>query len=426
MLLNAMFVLDVSSPGAVVLLGRVADRHSPAIASAAGLPTRIFGLQSPFARNLCFIGAEVDPGRVVPGAPPMHVLHLAGTGVELEDALASCLGECVERVSQIEHPGEQLQRRVWRDAKPEVAPSAAETVEDLVTRTDCADVPIAWMKGRLLACGSPVLVPADWCLRRGPGSLLGIPGAALSTGCAAGRTYASAAVSAVLELVERDAIAHWWVAGRRGKPLANDGAAAGEAASLLARLRGDGASRRSWLLDISTDLPVPCIAAISVDRDGRGLACGFAARRSCAAAARSALLEMCQMELALALARSKQERMGEETLTAGDRRQLALGSQISADACDLLHADGLPIPWAEPTNSATAEDHLAVLRGELGARGIEAVLVDLSRANLRLATVFAVAPGLQMLPSALVSPRLERAMKMYGGGARWTNNLSLF
>lgn len=421
MLCNTMFVLDLSSPAALALLARVSERHGAALASAARLPERIFGLQSPFAPGLCFIGAEVVPGRVVPGSPPMDPLYLAGTGLDIEDALAGCLGECVERVSQVERPDERLHLRSWRDAKAEVPGSAADTVELLLAKADVGDAAIAWLDGRLLSSGESVLVPADWCLRRGSRSVLGIPGAAPSTGCAAGRTFATAAVSAVLELIERDAVAHWWIAGRRGRPLADDGPAAGVAGPLLARLRGEVTSRKSWLLDIGTELEVPCIAAVSVDPDGRGLACGFAARLTPEAAVRSAVLEMCQMELALALARSKRERQGEQALTAGDRRQLALGMQIPAQDCDLLYPEG-----SARTAPEAGVDDLDGLGARLRSHGIEVGLVDLSRPNFKLATVFAVAPGLQMLPSSLVSPRLAHAIGAHGGGARWTGGLSLF
>jgi ribosomal protein S12 methylthiotransferase accessory factor len=189
----------------------------------------------------------------------------------------------------------------------------------------------------------------------------------------------------------------------------------------LGRLRGEVTARKSWLLDIGTELQIPCIAAVSVDPEGRGLACGFAARLTPEAAVRSAVLEMCQMELALALARSKLERQGEQALTVGDRRQFALGIQISADDCDLLFPEGLA-----RTGPEAGVDDLDGLGARLGGHGIEVGLVDLSRPNFKLATVFAVAPGLQMLPSGLVSPRLERAMEVHGGGARWTRGLSLF
>lgn len=105
-----------------------------------------------------------------------------------------------------------------------------------------------------------------------------MPGAALSTGCAAGPSFEAAAARALLELVERDAASLWWIGGRRARPVAAAGAANVEAVRLLASLREWSKERTTWLLDITTDIEIPTLAAVSVDADGRGLACGLAAR----------------------------------------------------------------------------------------------------------------------------------------------------
>src|SRR4029077_15357944 len=113
----------------------------------------------------------------------------------------------------------------------------------------------------------------------GPGARqLAIPGAAMSTGCAAGPSFDAAASRALLELVERDAASLWWIGGHRPRPLAFDDQAMTEGVRLLSSLRQDNRRRASWLLDITSDLAIPCVAAVSVDDDGRGLACGLAAR----------------------------------------------------------------------------------------------------------------------------------------------------
>ena len=63
--------------------------------------------------------------------------------------------------------------------------------------------------------------------------------------------------------------------------------------------------RRTWLLDITTDIGVPCVAAVSCRADGSGFAFGLAARPALEAAVRSAILEMCQLELADAVVATK-------------------------------------------------------------------------------------------------------------------------
>ena len=135
----------------------------------------------------------------------------------------------------------------------------------------------------------------------------------LSTGCAAGRTRADAVLHGLCELVERDAAGLWWRGGMRGRPLAFDDQASGEAAALLAALRRGNESRRTWLLDITTDLGIPAIAAISCHADGKGFACGLGARPTLAGAARGAIMELCQCELAHAVVAAKRAEGGGQT-----------------------------------------------------------------------------------------------------------------
>jgi ribosomal protein S12 methylthiotransferase accessory factor len=225
-----------------------------------------------------------------------------------------------------------------------------------------------------------------------------------------------------LELVERDAAALWWIGGQRGKPVAADGPAMAEAVRLLGRLRQGTEERATWLLDIATDLDIPAIAAVSVDADGRGLSCGLAARLAPEAAARAAILEMCQMELALPVVEAKRRQRGEGALNAADRRHLARARRIDAD-CPLLHPVGTPRRW--PPHSSNT-DELGALRAAFARRGIEAALVDLTRPDLAIPVVQAVAPGLQPMPGDRVSARLERIRAATGGGEPATAGIALF
>ena len=60
------------------------------------------------------------------------------------------------------------------------------------------------------------------------------------------------------------------------------------AEALLPRLRQRATRRRNWLLDITTDIGVPCVAAVSCGANGFGFAFGLAARPTLKASARSA------------------------------------------------------------------------------------------------------------------------------------------
>jgi ribosomal protein S12 methylthiotransferase accessory factor len=66
-----------------------------------------------------------------------------------------------------------------------------------------------------------------------------------------------------------------------------------------------------------------------------------------------------------------------------------------------------------------------VILGALHRIGIEAALVDLTRAEFGIPVVRAVAPALQLMPSALVTDRLRREIAASGGGARHTGGIPL-
>ena len=301
--------------------------------------------------------------------------------------------------------------------------AAAGLIEGLLHRaTHNAGTQAAWVRGRELSTGNDCLIPADWCLRRPQPGPLAVPGAALSTGCAAGPTFEAAAVRALLELVERDAASLWWIGGQRARPVAADSPAMAEAVRLLATLRQDNRERTTWLLDITSDLDIPALAAVSVDGTGRALACGLAARLSARDAARAAIFEMCQSELAHPIVQMKRQQRGDAALNAIDRRHLARATAIDAGSCELLHPLGLPRNDTEPESPAQP---LAHLRATFVRCGIEAALVDLTRPEIGIPAAWALAPALQLMPCELRAERLERTIAATGGGERFTNGIAL-
>ena len=269
-----------------------------------------------------------------------------------------------------------------------------------------------------------MLVPAEICLRRLPERARMTPPFLLSTGCAAGRTKTDAVLHGLCELVERDAAGLWWRGGMRGRPLALEDPAVGEAAALLAGLRRGNESRRTWLLDITTDLGIPAIAAVSSHANGKGFACGLGARPTLAGAARGAIMELCQCELAHAVVAAKRAEGGESRLNARDRDHLARATQIDADTCSLLHPRGMPRGTSASRRQPGRTDRLA--GGPAGGsehrhvrRRPDAPCVhDTCR------------PGHHPRPAdralELESTRLRRAIAATGGGQQATGGVRLF
>jgi ribosomal protein S12 methylthiotransferase accessory factor len=418
-----MLEIDLSSGPAAALVRTLAERHGEALARVALLPARLFLIDSPWAPGLVFVGGEADPRRLPTPLALETSFSLAGSGESVEDALTSCIGECAERLSQIERPEDIVRECALPEVRPEAMPAAVDLIERLLQHApNGAGTQPAWVRGLALSTGDDCLIPADWCLRRPLPGQLAIPGAALSTGCAAGPSFEAAAARALLELVERDAASLWWIGGQRPRPVAADSAAMAEAAQLLARLRHDNKERTSWLLDITTgDLDIPAVAAISVDSAGKRLACGLAARPSAKEAARAAVFEMCQGELALPIVEMKRQQRGDAALNAIDRRHLARAA-VDAGTCELLHPLGLP---RSDTGESSAQPPLARLQAAFVRGGIEAVLVDLTRPEIGIPAAWALAPELQLMPGELHTKRLERTIAATGGGARFTNGVSL-
>lgn len=122
-----------------------------------------------------------------------------------------------------------------------------------------------------------------------------------STGCAAGADRDSALASALWECVERDAVALWWHGGLRAAPLALDLIDAHQPRLywwLHQRARG------TMLLNLTTDIGLPVVAAVSSDDGGRVVATGTAARPLLEDAALAAVTEMVQTEVGMELARA--------------------------------------------------------------------------------------------------------------------------
>ncbi len=378
--------------------------HRAAMLRAAGEFSSIFSVPSPDAPGLTVLGALADDRTAVSGA-----------GASFRDAFEACVGEGIEALSRRAQPAQQVVRMAIEEALADAAPALREVWEGL--RPFCRDPTtreIDWLRAADLSDGSGVWVPADLCLRRPlHARQIDLPWP-LSTGCAAAPDRASATLAGLLELVERDAVALWWRGGRRARLLAPDATAHGQAAALLGRLRGGAAGRRTWLLDITSDLAVPVMAAVSCDAAGLGVCCGMAARPTLAAAACRAVVELCQMEAAVRLAQAKLAARGEGALSEIDRRHLRRFSDIRVSDCAALHPLAPPAPSCDlPAAHPVAA--LGAVRARLAAVGLAPCAMDLTRDAFAIPVVRVICPGLQPDPSAPPTPRLREAIAAAGG-----------
>ena len=138
---------------------------------------------------------------------------------------------------------------------------------------------------------------------------------------------------------------------------------------MLRRLRGGLTHRRTWLLDITSDIAVPAVAALSCNADGFGLCCGLAARATQAEAARAALLKMAQMELAWHVVQAKHTHRGAGALNTADRRHAQRYAEVAVHEHPALQPT-VPPNAADDLPEGDPRTILAALRERLAGAGL--------------------------------------------------------
>ena len=203
------------------------------------------------------------PSSIPRMADPMHAgspaVGVSGVGLSLQEAFQGCIGEGIEYLSQLQ----TAERCAGAGRHPPIRRPARSAGQGLPRRVLGAplrpDAELSWYRATRLTDGCEVLLPADLCLRRPPAQQQVKPPFPLSTGSAAGTSWDAAALHGLLELIERDAASLWWRGGTRGRSIPPRHEAQIMAEALLSQLRQDDSARRSWLLDITTDIGVPCV-----------------------------------------------------------------------------------------------------------------------------------------------------------------------
>jgi ribosomal protein S12 methylthiotransferase accessory factor len=389
--------LDLHSSSGMALLAQVRKVASPQVAAIVSRLARVFVIGSPFAPGFCCVGGEVALNVEQAVAWGSSRISVTGNGESLHVALVSCLAEAADFLSQLERPGD-----IQRTGSAEAFPTSVSSgwIAELIAG---ASRPLDWVGARHAVTGAPALLPADICLRRPPEKRAFVFPGPLSSGAAAGATIEAAALRAVLELCERDAATLWWQGGRRARGFASEHPANKAAIELVERLRLGATQRRTtWLLDITTDIDVPVVAAISVDPHGRGLACGLASRLDIGEAARAAVLELCQMEMSAPLAEAKRAQAGDGALNEADWRHLRRAA-FPTTGCDLLFPSGV----RQAGETGSAHDFEALI-GQLANRGVPLFLFNMTRPDVGVSVVRAVSPELQPFTAVVSTERLKR------------------
>ncbi len=240
-----------------------------------------------------------------------------GRGADAADSLRRAVGEMVETASccawgdeeVFDAPLLEIEDRAWG---PEEITGFADWQRrdradwndrlaglDWIPPEFRPEIPIGWMTAKRLDEDSDIFLPADAVLIGRRENLDACACAVADTnGCAAGATEEGALLAALYELIERDATARWWYGQRPCQQIDPARIASGDAIVQSLSDRG----RVLWLLDITSDIAVPTVAAVACDLAGRYVGAGFATLAGLEAAAHAALIELMQMELKIAAA----------------------------------------------------------------------------------------------------------------------------
>lgn len=318
---------------------------------------RLMPLEAPEAP--LFLAVALPTGEGVTGLKPRLP---AGRGMTTQQALLSAGAEALELRASL--AGRHLDRLA---GLPRREGLAMVTAVDLLSHEavavpaqavylDCAEV-----------LAEPLRVDAD------------------STGCAVGRDRDGALAAALWECVERDAVALWWHGQRPAAALPLDLIDA-RAPRLYWWLHQR--ARRTALLDLTSDIGLPVMAAVSSEDDGRLVATGTAARPVLADAALAAVTEMVQTEVSMELAREAGDREVLDWIGhASTRKQVQFRSGPARDSATLPHE---------------------ALLARLAALGHRALAVDLSLPGDPLASVRVMVPGLCAMRGRIEVPRFAR------------------
>ena len=217
-----------------------------------------------------------------------------------------------------------------------------------------------------------------------------------SNGCAAGVTVERAIAQALLEVIERDALATWWY-GRQRRP------------HLPLGVIDDSEPRLSWwiagryrptqLIDISRSRSAHAIAAVSSDPDGRNIAIGSAADMTLVAAALKAITEMIQTEVAMTAAAQYPD---------GEFTAWLAGASMSMPQFEPAERrDVLGLPRARALAEVMAEGHQVLMR-------------DLTRRQDWLAAARVIVPGYSAMQGRGNAARILEFAEQHPefGGAR--------
>jgi ribosomal protein S12 methylthiotransferase accessory factor len=408
------------------MLAGIVDRHT-------GIIRRVFINASGSAREPEMpIAASALLSHYTEGAPSHGCCEPemgSGKGRTNLGAMVSAVGEAIERYSAGRyHPPALIHAPVAGMkgdflAPADLCPYADHQYEDptFPFARLSRDTPIDWTRGFWLDTRAPVLVPAlptYFNYHTAPEAYFC---EVSSNGLAAGPTLDAAALSAALELCERDAFMISWLARRPGRRVILDASVSADAREAARQLTENGVRVELYLLD--SGLGIPAVACVGYGDGERwpGATMSLAAHLDPRAAIAKALFEqghlgpyMCRM---VAEGRRAIPERPEDVRSLEDHALYYVPKQ-RVSAFDFLGAGG---EVAAADLPAPEDVSIEVLVKRIAAAGLRVAIVDVTSPDLAqtpIRVARALGAGFQQIHFGhllvrLGNPRLQ-AMATHG------------
>jgi ribosomal protein S12 methylthiotransferase accessory factor len=347
----------------------------------------------------------------------------AGKGETEREAMLGAIGEALERYCSYQHDPGAVFRASVADLGPVAIPPREfvlysdrqyETPGFRYGRPDDR-TPIGWTRAVELPEETEAFAPASLIFlyfdAGGPDGFFCPP---TSNGLAAGPDLSSAVLGGLHELVERDAFLIAWM-NRLPASRVNYSALGGTAARIQSHYARFGID--ACVFDITTDIAVPVMMALAVDRSGNGPAvvAGLGCHLSPRVAVKKALMEVCQVRPSQALKFAK-ERPSERLKSYRDVKSLEdhagfAGIPENLREFEFLFDNGRTRSLADLPDVSTGDPQadLATTVSLLRAAGSRVAYVDLTTPDVAaygISVVRAIATGLQPIHFGFGEERL--------------------
>jgi bacteriocin biosynthesis cyclodehydratase domain-containing protein len=213
-----------------------------------------------------------------------------------------------------------------------------------------------------------------------------------SNGNAAGASLEDAIMQAFFELVERDAVALWWYNRTRHAEVSLDSFDDPWVSRLPELYRRIG--RRIWVLDVTSDLGVPAMAAISrrTDKPAQDIMFGFGAHFDPRIALRRALTELGQLLPAVVDARA--DGSGYQA-TEPHLRAWWTGATVNNQPYLLPDTGQAPRTAASYRYTSSGRLDLADICAVVRNAGLDIMILDQTRPDINMPVAKVVVPGLR-------------------------------